>query len=99
MITELADFSVAPENHETFGEALAKGVTTVLSKSEGYLGHEILSSQETRGRWVLLVRWTTTEAHTVGFRQSAAFADWRAIIGPFFAKAPYVEHFDLSHSS
>lgn len=99
MITELADFSVAPENHEAFGEALAKGVSTVLSKSEGYLGHEILSSQETRGRWVLLVRWTSTEAHTVGFRQSAAFADWRAIIGPFFAKTPYVEHFDLSHSS
>jgi len=45
------------------------------------------------------LRWTSTEAHTVGFRQSAAFADWRAIIGPFFAKAPYVEHFDLSHSS
>ena len=43
MITELADFSVAPENHETFGEALAMGVSTVLSKSEGYLGHEILS--------------------------------------------------------
>jgi heme-degrading monooxygenase HmoA len=99
MITELADFSVAPENHEAFGEALAKGVNIVLSKSEGYLGHEILSSQETPGRWVLLVRWTSTEAHTVGFRQSAAFADWRAIIGPFFAKAPYVEHFDPRHSS
>lgn len=99
MITELADFSVTPENHEAFGEALAKGVSTVLSKSEGYLDHEILSSQETRGRWVLLVRWINTEAHTVGFRQSAAFADWRAIIGPFFAKAPYVEHFDLTHSS
>lgn len=99
MITELADFSVAPENHEAFGEALATGVSTVLSKSEGYLGHEILSSQETRGRWVLLVKWTNTEAHTVGFRQSGAFADWRAIIGPFFSKAPHVEHFDLTHSS
>ena len=99
MITELADFSVAPENHEAFGEALAKGVSTVLSKSEGYLGHEILSSQETRGRWGLLVRWTSTEAHTVGFRQSAAFAEWRAIIGPFFKQPPSVEHFDLYHSA
>lgn len=99
MIIELADFSVASENHQAFGEALAQGVNTVLSKSEGYLGHEILSSQETLGRWVLLVRLTSTDAHTVGFRQSAAFADWRAIIGPFFAKAPYVEHFDLSHFS
>lgn len=99
MITELADFSVGADNHEAFGEALERGVSTVLSKAQGYLGHEILSSQETRGRWVLLVSWTTTEAHTVGFRQSAAFADWRAIIGPYFQQPPHVEHFDLTHSN
>ena len=99
MITEIADFLVDAASHDTFGEVLAKGVTTVLSKSEGYLGHEILSCQETRGRWVLLVRWTSTEAHTVGFRQSAAFAEWRAIIGPFFKQPPHVEHFDLTHST
>jgi heme-degrading monooxygenase HmoA len=99
MITEIADFFVGPESHDDFGNALAKGVTTVLSKADGYLGHEILSCQETRGRWLLLVRWTTTEAHTVGFRQSAAFAEWRSIIGPFFKQPPHVEHFDLTHSS
>ncbi len=99
MITELADFWVNPEDNQAFGHALTKGVTTVLSKSEGYLGHEILSSQESPGRWVLLVRWTSTEAHTVGFRQSAAFAEWRAIIGPFFKQPPSVEHFDLHHSA
>jgi heme-degrading monooxygenase HmoA len=47
----------------------------------------------------LIVRWSSLEAHTVGFRQSAAFADWRAIIGPYFAKPPVVEHFDLSDHS
>jgi hypothetical protein len=31
----------------------------------------------------------------VGFRQSPAFADWRAIVGPFFAAPPVVEHFEL----
>jgi heme-degrading monooxygenase HmoA len=94
MITELADFSVAAENHDAFGAALQHGVATVLSKSPGYLGHEVLASQETRGRLVLLVRWVNTEAHTVGFRQSAAFAQWRAIIGPYFLEPPRVEHFD-----
>jgi hypothetical protein len=39
--------------------------------------------------------WATLEDHTVGFRQSAAFQDWRAIVGPFFAQPPYVEHFNL----
>ena len=27
--------------------------------------------------------------------ESPAFAEWRAIIGPFFASPPVVEHFDL----
>jgi hypothetical protein len=31
----------------------------------------------------------------VGFRQGPLFAQWRAIIGPFFAQPPVVEHFDL----
>jgi hypothetical protein len=31
----------------------------------------------------------------VGFRESQAFTDWRAIVGPFFVQAPMVEHFDL----
>ncbi len=48
---------------------------------------------ETPGRYVLQVNWETLEDHTVGFRESPAFAQWRAIIGPYFAQAPHVEHF------
>jgi hypothetical protein len=39
------------------------------------------------------VRWETLEAHTVGFRQSAAFGEWRGILSPFFAGAPDVLHY------
>ena len=46
------------------------------------------------GRYLLLVRWETLEAHTVGFRQSAAFGEWRGILSPFFAGAPVVEHYE-----
>ena len=55
--------------------------------------------QSTPGRYVLLVDWDSVEAHTVGFRESAAFAEWRALIGPFFAKPPCVEHFHVAASS
>jgi len=41
------------------------------------------------------VHWNTLEDHTQGFRESPAFAEWRAIIGPFFAQPPQVEHFTL----
>lgn len=95
MIVEIADFRVNPQDHEEFGRALQHGVQTVLSKSQGYLAHSILSCIESPGRYLLTVHWNTLEDHTVGFRQSPAFADWRAIIGPFFVQPPQVEHFTV----
>jgi len=43
----------------------------------------------------LQIEWDTLENHTVEFRGSAAFAQWRAIVGPFFAQPPRVEHYTL----
>ena len=42
--------------------------------------------------FLLLVWWDTLEDHTVGFRQSPAFTEWRAILGPLFAAPPAVVH-------
>jgi hypothetical protein len=42
-----------------------------------------------------MIWWETLENHTVDFRESPAFAEWRAIVGPFFAQPPQVEHFTL----
>ncbi len=99
MVVELAEIRVRPEDKAAFSEAITRATTTVLSKAPGYLGHAVFACQETPGRFVLRVDWDTLEAHTVGFRQSPAFADWRAIIGPFFAQPPLVEHFDVVTTS
>jgi hypothetical protein len=48
---------------------------------------------------VLQIFWDTLEDHTVGFRQSPLFVEWRAIVGPFFAVPPVVEHFELALKS
>lgn len=66
----------------------------VIAGSPGYLSHELQRCLETRGRYVLLVKWQTLEAHTVGFRQSPAFGEWRKIIGAYFAGPPVVEHYE-----
>lgn len=93
MIVEVADFRVDAERRAAFAQAMAQGVKTVLSQARGYLGHRILACHENAERVLLIVEWATLEDHTVGFRESAAFADWRAIIGPFFKQPPQVEHF------
>lgn len=95
MILEIADFRVKPDDITAFGQAIQQAALQTLAKADGYLGHSIVRSHETPGRFVLTVQWTTVEAHTVGFRESSAFAEWRAIIGPYFAQPPHVEHFDV----
>jgi heme-degrading monooxygenase HmoA len=62
--------------------------------SPGYLSHQLQRSIETPNRYALLVQWRSLEDHTVGFRGSAAFAAWRAHLGPFLDGAPVVEHFE-----
>jgi hypothetical protein len=39
--------------------------------------------------------WDSVDDHMVGFRLSPAFTEWRAIVGPFFAEPPVMEHFNL----
>jgi len=70
-------------------------VETVISKAKGFQGYKVNKGIESPERYILQIFWATLENHTVDFRQSAAFADWRAIVGPFFAAPPAVEHFTL----
>jgi len=95
MIIEIADIKILPDGREEFAAAIIRAANTVLARAAGYRGHRILACRETPGRFVLTVEWDSLEAHTVGFRQSPAFAEWRALIGRYFAEPPHVEHFDV----
>ena len=95
MILELADFRIHPGQNAAFEEAIQRGLKTVLQLAKGFEGFKINKGIENPDRYLLQIFWTTLEDHTVGFRESPAFAEWRAIVGPFFATPPVVEHFDL----
>ena len=43
-------------------------------------------------RYRLFVTWETLENHTVDFRGSENFTEWRGLVGQFFAAPPEVEH-------
>lgn len=95
MILELADIRIHPGQQAAFDEAIQRGVSTVISKAKGFQGFKVNKGIESPERYILQIFWETLENHTVDFRQSPAFADWRAIVGPFFAGPPTVEHFEL----
>ena len=95
MILELADIRIAPGQQDAFDEAIARGLRTVLTRAEGMRGFKVNKGIEPPERYVLQIFWDTLEDHTVKFRQGPLFAGWRAIVGPFFAQPPVVEHFTL----
>ena len=99
MILELADIRIHPGQQAAFEEAIARGLATVAVQAKGYQGAKVNRGIEDPQRYVLQIFWDTLEDHTVGFRQSPLFTQWRAIVGPFFAASPVVEHFELCFKS
>jgi len=93
VILELADIRIQPGKQAEFELALQRGLDTVIARAQGFQGYTVQKGVESPERYLLMIRWETLENHTVDFRGSAAFQDWRAIVGPFFAGAPMVEHF------
>jgi heme-degrading monooxygenase HmoA len=49
---------------------------------------------EVKGKYLLLVKWETLEDHTVGFRHSKEYQEWKKQLHHFYAPFPTVEHFE-----
>jgi len=95
VILEIADIRIQPGQNAAFEQAIQHGLNTVASRAQGYKGAKVNRGIESPERYILQIFWATLEDHTVAFRQGPLFAEWRAIVGPFFAAAPVVEHFEL----
>ena len=95
MILELADIRIQPGQNAAFEAAIASAASSIIAQAKGFQGYKINRGIESPERYVLQIFWETLEDHTVGFRQSELFTQWRAVVGPFFAAPPVVEHFDL----
>jgi len=95
VILEIADIRIHSGQQAAFEAAIAQGLSTVVSQAQGYQGANVNRGIESPERYVLQIFWDTLEDHTVGFRQGPLFAQWRALVGPFFAAPPVVEHFKL----
>jgi heme-degrading monooxygenase HmoA len=95
MILEVADIRIQHGQQAAFDEAIQRGLKTVISRAQGFKGWKVNKGVESPERYLLMIFWDTLEDHTVAFRGAALFAEWRAIVSPFFAAPPVVEHFTL----
>ena len=99
MILELADIRIHPGQQAAFDIAIQRGIKEVISKAKGFKGYSVHKGIENPERYTLQIFWETLENHTVDFRESPSFAEWRQIVGAFFAGPVAVEHFQLLDKS
>jgi heme-degrading monooxygenase HmoA len=94
MILEVATLDVKPGQRDQFQTAF-KQAAPIIAGMKGYIAHQLQECVENRQRFLLLVWWQTLEDHTVGFRGSAEYKRWRALLHHFYDPFPTVEHFSL----
>jgi heme-degrading monooxygenase HmoA len=93
MIIEAVMLLIKPGLKSDF-EAAFKEASKIISSMEGYLSHELHRCIEVEGKYLLLVRWESLESHTVGFRSSAEYQEWKELLHHFYEPFPTVEHFE-----
>ncbi len=93
MILEQAIFQIKPGSEKEF-EAALEQAKEVISQAAGFRSLKLLRGIEQPSTYLLLNEWDTVEDHMQGFRESDLFARWRELIGPYFAAAPAVEHYE-----
>lgn len=92
MIIEVASIAVKPGEEKAFEAAVAKAVD-VVRNAKGCKGMQLTRCVEEPGTYDVVIRWETLENHTVDFRNSELFQQWRGLVGPFFAEPPKVRHY------
>ena len=94
MILEVAILDVIPGQEVEFQAAFTRA-SSIISSMPGYVSHQLQRCLETRNRYILLVQWETLEAHTVGFRGSEKYQEWKTLLHHFYDPFPTVEHYEL----
>ena len=92
MILEVAVLDVIPGREVEFESAFNQA-QAIISSMHGYRSHELQRCIETETRYILLVQWDKLEDHTVGFRGSPGYQEWKRLLHHFYDPFPVVEHY------
>ena len=92
MILEHVLLPVAPERSADFETTFARARPIIVGMP-GFRRLSLSRCVERPGTYLLLAEWETLEDHTVGFRGSPDYQEWRALLHHFYDPFPTVEHF------
>lgn len=92
MILEVAILNVIPGQEDDFLDAFSKA-QGIISTMEGYISHQLKRCIENNSQFILLVEWEKLTDHTVGFRESKEYQEWKSLLHHFYDPFPIVQHY------
>lgn len=95
MILEVAILDVIPGQEQGFESAFEQA-SPIIASMRGYISHQLQRCVEKTNRYILLVRWHTLEDHTIGFRGSPQYQEWKRLLHHFYDPFPTVEHYEVT---
>jgi heme-degrading monooxygenase HmoA len=98
MILEVAILDVKAGLTNEF-EVAFQVAAPIIAAMPGYIAHELQKCLENSDRYILLVQWQKLEDHTIGFRQSPEYQQWRGLLHHFYDPFPTVEHYTVINQS
>ena len=97
MILEVAVLNVRAGSEAAY-EAAFQQASSIIASMPGYISHQLQRCVEVPNRYLLLVNWDSLDAHTVGFRSSREYQDWKRLLHHFYDPFPIVEHYGMVSS-
>jgi heme-degrading monooxygenase HmoA len=98
VILEVAVLNVRPGSEDAF-EAAFRQASSIIASMPGFVSLRLERCVEVPNRYILLVDWQSLEAHTIGFRGSAQYKEWKRLLHHFYDPFPTVEHYESVLSS
>ena len=92
MILEVAILDVKQNQEHNFEKSFSEAQKIIVNM-KGYISYKLKKCVETPNRYILLVNWEKLENHTIGFRNSTEYQEWKKLLHHYYDPFPIVEHY------
>ena len=94
MVLEVAILLVKKGEEKSFEQDFAVA-GKYISSIPGYVKHSLRKCIEQENKYILLVDWEKLEDHTVGFRESKQYLEWKKMLHHYYDPFLVVEHYEV----
>ncbi|HVI47480.1 MAG TPA: antibiotic biosynthesis monooxygenase family protein [Chitinophaga sp.] len=92
---EIIRYQVPAEQSAAFEKAYADAGQHL--KASAYCkSYQVIHGNEEPENYIVIIHWTSKAEHLQGFRQSAEFMPFFALVKPFFNNIREMKHYDLT---